>query len=349
MTANAGGTTRREIVSQASVWKETLQDLEQNGYGLPVALPQGRGLFVGAGSSLYLSRTLAHLMRALTGAPVFAVPPSDLLVCPDDYNHPDPAWSIGVSRSGTTTETVRALGVQRDRYNGATWALTCHPEAEMAKEAQAALAVERAAEKSVVMTRSFTTMLLGLSRWMFHIDRRKELLDGQKRLPEALDALLSTFELDVHTAVKQFQPDRIVTFGQGAYYGLACEIALKAKEMAIMPSEPFHSLEYRHGPKSIADEKTFIVALLSDDGGDYEKNLLADIKKLGAKIWAITGSAKGLTKDHADLVTEVGTDIPEKARLPLVMPVAQLYGLEFALSRGEDPDSPKNLTQVVTL
>ncbi|MFH0881773.1 MAG: SIS domain-containing protein [bacterium] len=349
MTAIAGGTTRQEIISQASVWKETLQDLEQDGFGLPVVPPQGRGLFVGAGSSLYLSRTLAHLMRSLTGAPVLAVPPSDLLICAEDYNHPEPAWALGVSRSGTTTETVRALQVQREKFSGVTWALTCHPETEMAKGAQAVLAVGRAAEKSVVMTRSFSTMLLGFSRWIFHVAHRENLLDAQKQLPDMLDALGSKLNRDVHTVVTEFNPQRIVTFGQGAYYGLACEIALKVKEMAIQSSEPFHSLEYRHGPKSIADSDTFVVALLSDGGGDYEKDLLADIKKLGVGIWAIAGSAKRITSDHADLVTEIGTEIPEKARLPLVMPVAQLFGLEYALSRGEDPDSPKNLTQVVTL
>jgi glucosamine--fructose-6-phosphate aminotransferase (isomerizing) len=349
MTATAGGTTRQEIISQAKVWKETLQDLERNGFDLPVVPPQGRGLFVGAGSSLYLSRTLAHLMRSLTGVPVLAVPPSDLLICAEDYNHPEPAWVLGVSRSGTTTETVRALQFQREQFNSVTWALTCHPEAEMAQAAQVALAFDRAAEKSVVMTRSFTTMLLGFSRWIFHVARRKDLFDAQKRLPEALDTLGSKIERDVHAVVTEYRPQRIVTFGQGAYYGLACEIALKVKEMAIQQSEPFHSLEYRHGPKSIADADTLVVALLSDGGEDYERNLLSDVKKLGAKIWAITGSAKGITDDHANLVTEIGTEIPEKSRLPLVMPVAQLFGLEYALSRGEDPDSPKNLTQVVTL
>ncbi len=349
MSAATGGTTREEIRSQPKVWRETLQDIERDGFGFPAEMPEGRGLIVGAGSSLYLSRVLAHLARALTGTPVYAVPPSDLLICPEDYNTPQPAWMVGVSRSGTTTETVRALKLHRDKFHGKTWAFTCYPGVELVKGTLASIVPERAAEQSVVMTRSFTTMLLVFSRWLFQISNRQDLLDAQLRLPDALEALWPKLEQDVSAAVGQFKPQRVVTLGQGVYYGLACEIALKVKEMAIQQSEPFHSLEYRHGPKSIADKDTLIVALLSDGAGSYERDLLRDIRKLGVHIWAIAGSGEGLAGEHADLVTELGTDIPEKARLPLVMPAAHLFGLVYALSRGENPDSPRNLTQVVTL
>lgn len=349
MTDQPGGITRQEITSQPEVWAEVLRSLSGSGFPLQPELPTGQGLFIGAGTSLYLARSLAHIFRAVTGAPLSAVPPSDLLVCPQDYNLPEQLWAVGISRSGTTTETVKALAAMKNDFGRKTFALTCHEGCEMTEHADHVLATPQAAEKSVVMTRSFTSMLLAMSRWAFLASGRDDLLEAQERLPEALSSVWLQLVKDAQSAVERFSPKQIVTFGQGSYYGLACEVALKVKEMAIQPSEPFHSLEYRHGPKSIANENTFVVALLSDGGRNYEADLLRDVKALGAKVWAIAGSDEGLDAEQADLITVLGKEIPELARLPMVLPVAQLFGLEYALSRGEDPDSPKNLTQVVTL
>lgn len=350
MSNHAGSLTRNEILSQPEVWGRALRRLDESGWAqFPDTCPRGPGLLIGAGTSLYLARILAHVGRAVSGEALFAVPPSDILVAGEDYTAGKKPWSMGISRSGTTTETVRALGLLRDWFSEDTYALTCHSEAEMAKHATATLAVDEAAEASVVMTRSFTTMLLAMSRWIFRLHSKKELLAAQEKLEEVGGGLMDRLAADAAEAVKRFTPGHIVTFGQGAYYGLACEVALKVKEMAILPSEPFHTLEYRHGPKSIAGEETLIIALMSDRGRELEAAVLKEMRALGARVWAIAESAQGLTEDHADLVTELGTGLPEFARLPLVLPALHLYGLELALSRGQDPDNPKNLTQVVTL
>lgn len=350
MTAQGSGeVTRREILSQPRVWAEVLERLSRGGDGLPDAFPGGRGLFIGAGTSLYLARTLAHLGEALSGRPLRAVPPSDLLVCPEDHVTGGDVWAVGISRSGTTTETVRALAVMRERYHFPTMALSCSPDGDMGRYAERILAVEEAVEDSVVMTRSFTTMLMAFTRWMLRVTGHGELLDAQRLLPAAGERLFAGAADAVAEAMDRFRPEHIVTFGQGAYYGLACETALKVKEMALLASEPFHTLEYRHGPKSIAGPNTLVIALLSGRGGALEPDVLREVKELGAKVWAITESGEALTDRHADLVTALDSGLPETVRLPLVMPLLQLYGLELALSRGMDPDSPKNLTQVVTL
>jgi len=344
-----GNVTREEIISQPDVWKKAIERLDSEGFGFPNIFPEGPGMFIGAGTSLYLSRTLAHFARAISGKNFIAVPPSDILTVSEDYIGEEKPWVVGISRSGTTTETVRALQLLREKYEILTNALSCHSSSEMAQNASDVIAVDEAAEKSVVMTRSFTTMMIAMQRWLLKISGESRLMELQKKLPNIGSVLVKNRVDEIAKIVSDLKPDHIVTFGQGAYYGLACEIALKVKEMAIMPSEPFHTLEYRHGPKSIAGPGTFVIALLSDRGKSLEKDVLSDIKKLGAKIWAITESSEGLDENHADYITVLDSDLPEMIRLPLILPILQLYGLELAISRNINPDAPQNLTQVVTL
>ena len=349
MTRQAGSITREEILSQPRIWASALEHLDAGGLeAFPGSLPAGDGFLIGAGTSFYLARSLAWVGRSITGGNLRPTPPSDILIAGEDLYRNPGSWSVGISRSGTTTETVRALKRVKELGSDA-YALTCHSDSPMAAEASQVLAVDMAAEESVVMTRSFTTMLMALSRWFSQVAGRDDLTKAQMQLPLAASTLLEREAETPTQVVNQLQMERVVVLGQGASYGLACEAALKIKEMAILPSEPFHTLEYRHGPKSIVDDKTLIIAFLSDRGRDLEPAVLREMRELGAKVWAVAENDNGLTGDEADILTTLHSGIDEVVRFPLVLPLMQLYGLELALSRGQDPDNPVNLTQVVTL
>src|SRR4030095_8920954 len=107
----------------------------------------------------------------------------------------------------------------------------------------------------------------------------------------------------------QFVPARIRDFcashdfadfvylGQGPFYGLACEGALKVTQMAVSYAQSFHPLEFRHGPKSIVGPETLLVFLLSESGYQVECEVLCDMKSLGATTMVVTNG--GATKGRA--------------------------------------------------
>ena len=73
------------------------------------------------------------------------------------------------------------------------------------------------------------------------------------------------------------------------------------------------------------------------------------MKKLGAGTFVITNRATETLRRASDLLVELRMDEPEFARLaPLAIP-AQLLGAAAGLRKGVDPDTPKNLSRVVTL
>jgi glucosamine--fructose-6-phosphate aminotransferase (isomerizing) len=140
---------------------------------------------------------------------------------------------------------------------------------------------------------------------------------------------------------------QVFFLGSGPRYGLACEAMLKLKEMSLTTSEAYHSLEFRHGPKSMVDEGTLVVGLLSDEAREAETAVLNEMKELGATILILAESGEGLS--WADYVVSFESDLPELARLPLFLPVLQLFAFYRSVRKGLDPDAPRHLDAVVEL
>jgi glucosamine--fructose-6-phosphate aminotransferase (isomerizing) len=134
--------------------------------------------------------------------------------------------------------------------------------------------------------------------------------------------------------------DRFYFLGSGIRYGLASEGNLKMKEMTLTHSEPFHFLEFRHGPMSMVNEKAVIVGLVSEKNFKHEQAVLEEMRELGGTILSFGES-------RTDVAFHSG--IPENARGVLYLPVLQLMAFYRSLAKGLNPDRPTNLTAVITL
>jgi glucosamine--fructose-6-phosphate aminotransferase (isomerizing) len=77
------------------------------------------------------------------------------------------------------------------------------------------------------------------------------------------------------------------------------------KEMTLSHSEPFHFLEFRHGPMSMAGETAVVVGLLSDQNFEHEQAVLNEMQAKGARILA-------LSEARGDVMLASG--IPEEVR-----------------------------------
>ena len=129
-------------------------------------------------------------------------------------------------------------------------------------------------------------------------------------------------------------------------YGLACEAMLKTKEMSLTPSEAFHFMEFRHGPKSVVRPGTLIVGLIDEAARTQEGLLLAEMRSLGATILAISESENGVTADY-QVSLRSGRDY--LASRVLTLPLLQLMAYYRSVYKGLNPDRPTNLEAVVRL
>ena len=102
--------------------------------------------------------------------------------------------------------------------------------------------------------------------------------------------------------------DDYVFLGQGVHYWLAQEAALKVTELSSSYTQFYHSLEFRHGPRSIAGPKTLITFFMSDVAAEAETKLCAQLKGLGAATCVIVNHATPKLRKHADLLIELALD-----------------------------------------
>ena len=253
---------------------------------------------VGCGTSLFVARAFAARREALGGGETDAFAASEF-----PFGRRYDAV-VAITRSGTTTEVLRLL--ERMADGAPTVVITADGGTHAAALADRAVVLDFANERSVVQTR-FATSVLALLRASLGEDLTEPIADAEAALAADATAEPTRF-------------DRFTFLGHGWSVGIAEEAALKLREAALVHSDAYPAMEYRHGPISLADDRTFVWILGSPDptvGEDAE--------------------ATGATVRQASL----------DPMAELVM--AQRLAVALAEARGSDPDRPRHLTRSVVL
>lgn len=346
--------TLSEILSQCDSWRVGLEKVQAVQALLVrelVGNHQGRQIyFTGCGSSYYLAVSAASHLRRLTRMPTQAVPASELWFDPASYFHPDDVL-VAISRSGATTETLGAVDAFHNfRKNGGI-VIQCVPHGTLAQKETISLVIPSGAEKSFTQTRSFTTMFVAAVAMNVAVSVELnmpqppgvDLSDALKRLPEAGNCIIEMSERLVPKWVEHTNFDRTYILGSGTRYGLACEASLKMIEMALIPCQPFHFLEFGHGPQAMVDNRTLVIGLVSGSARNQELLVLHEAKSLGAQIMAI---GEQMERIDGGEVISFESHLPEAVRDVLYLPPLQMMAVHCAITKGLDPDHPRHLQAV---
>ncbi|MCD6237720.1 MAG: SIS domain-containing protein [Thermotogae bacterium] len=326
--------TRKEINAQSEAFEKVLERKEEIREILSFDRAENV-VFVGCGSSYYLSISATYHLRRRLNIPSYAFTGFGTFKYPDTRFEEGKDYTvIGISRSGESSETVMALKSLKDNKNIQTIALTCTPDSSLTKVSDRSLVLPFLEEKSVVMTGSFTSMLLSLQGAMGD--------EGLDALPEFAGEILdeSFQSFDELNGFEHF-----VYLGYDEYFGLANEGALKMREMALGHTESYESLEYRHGPKSLVTDKTLILIMPSKESLGEEEELSREMRKLGAT----TVNVSPWKSDAFDLWIDTKLDVSNRSDVALRMIPLQVVAFKKAIQKGIDPDVPVNLDKVVKL
>lgn len=365
--------TPREIYQQPETWKTTYQRCFDLAPELKQVLRRaGIGsdrppivYLLGAGTSDYIGRALAGLLRRCWKTDVWAVASTTMLTEQESVH--DPAknylW-ISFSRSGDSPEGVALLQRTLQHHpNVQHLIVSCNRDGKMAElcrrnpDRSYAIVLEEATnDRGLAMTSSFTNMLVaghclahlsGLSEYGDILDQMIDV--GTRFLPLASEAAASIADQECA---------RGCFVGTGPLRAAAEECALKLVELTagnvVTVSES--ALGLRHGPMSVIDSATLFVALLSSDARRraYEVDLLEEISRKDLGQLRVAIAADGVKDFHSLVDYPLSLNCPagfcDDYRPPLDIIFGQVLGLSASLKCGLMPDCPSpgnTITRVV--
>jgi tagatose-6-phosphate ketose/aldose isomerase len=356
--------TPREIFQQPDTWRRTCHRLTQAAPNVDAFLKRaGVGnnslrdrltvFLVGAGTSDYIGRALAALLRRQWQCEVHAVPSTDLLTCMDELLVPGRHYLwVSFSRSGDSSEGVAVLELALERWPEIHHVIVCcNSEGRMARcrdgNVYRLILADEVNDRGLAMTSSFSNMIIA-GQTLAHLSE----LDVFDEIVERLSLAATSFlpraaDLAGEFVAKNFS--RICFLGTGPLKSVAIESALKVLELTagrvVTFAESFLGL--RHGPLSAIDDETLVVGFLSGDKRrrSYEIDLLEEIqdKQLAQATLAIlpvNGAADSKKPSKGMVVLPMELKLADVYRPPIDVFVGQLFGLFASMKLGLKPDAP---------
>ncbi|WP_354011552.1 SIS domain-containing protein [Endozoicomonas lisbonensis] len=288
-----GEHTAKEITHQPAMWRQAFNNIETirgeiDAFLAPVMKKDNvRVVLTGAGTSAFAGKTLAPHLTKVTGRRFDAVSTTDIVAAPGEYlGEQVPTLVISFARSGNSPESVATVDLADQVLNDCYHlVLTCNPEGQLAKAAQTKknmfclLMPEGTNDKSFAMTSSFTSMMLSA---LCIFDPSEGLANSVESICTNTEQLIAEKAAEMK-ALAAKACERVVFLGSGSFQGLAQESALKLLELTAGKVVAIHDspLGFRHGPKSVVNDKTIIFNFMSNDRytRQYDQDLLAEIRQ----------------------------------------------------------------------
>ena len=260
---------------------------------------------------------------------------------------------ILLSQSGETKDLHRCIQIAHDRDLFMIGVVNV-VDSLIAREVHCGCYLNAGREVAVASTKAYTSQVIILSMiaiWFAQVKgmyelKRKAMLRDLRALHMDIEKTIQTNEQVIREEIVPLFKDRKSCFllGKGKCESIAREGALKIKEISYIHAEGYSTSSVKHGPFALL-EPNFPVVLIAPDDEHYAKSMNAyeEIRSRHATVIMITDDSK--------------CDKPNHIRIPLnktyrdlltIIPL-QLLSYELSLSRGLNPDMPRNLAKVVTV
>lgn len=356
------GATGREIAQQPAVWRRLAVDLAERRDSVRrfleplLSRDDLRIVLTGAGTSAFAGELLAPALARALSRTIDAVATTAIVTNPREAFVEDvPTLLVSFARSGDSPESVAATELA-DRCLSSVYHLivTCNAEGHLARTHSGSerslvlLMPPESHDEGFAMTSSFTSMVL--ATWLALVPSG---LDSgvAERLAEAGAAVLRRTPDDVAKLAARGY-DRVVYLGSGSLAALARESALKVLELTAgaVVSYSDSSLGFRHGPKSVINDRTLAIVYLSNDPYVrlYDEDIIAELRaQMGSENVVVVGAGRSemLEPDGPWAVPNLSNDPDALVGLVFVL-VAQLLAMNASLELGLTPDTPSPDGQV---
>lgn len=267
------------------------------------------------------------------------------------------ALVIVISQSGETADTLQALRDSKAR-GAKVLGIVNVVGSSIAREADSVMYTWAGPEIAVASTKAYSAQLIALYLLAMKFARVKgtiseeeyqQLVFDLRRLPEQIELLLGNKTRIQRFANRYVAAKSVFFIGRGLDYTLSMEGSLKLKEITYMHSEAYAAGELKHGPISLIEDGTLVMASLTQEDL-YKKTIsnIREVKSRGAFVLALTTTGHDDIEDTADYVLY----IPQTNRYftnSLAIIPFQMFAYYVSIGKGLDVDKPRNLAKSVTV
>ena len=301
-------------------------------------------VFTACGTSRYASLIGRHLFSKIAGRSSEVIMASEFQYFADHVDKD--TLVIAVSQSGETADVIG--GVKKAKEKGATiFSLVNVVGSSLSRMSDKVIYLNCGSEIGVAATKSFSNELAIFYLLAFAMDNRLE--EGIEELGLAshlIEDSLVRMKDEIPRVVARMNGENDCYYiARGINSAVANEGALKMKEIAYVHAEGLDAGELKHGTLALIRQGIPVVAICPCDY-TFSENL-ANIAEAKARQAFVIG-----VSDKEDGIFDEWIRIPAVDELfyPLVtVTPLQLLAYYSAISRGLDPDKPRNLAKSVTV
>ena len=267
---------------------------------------------------------------------------------------------IFLSQSGETIDVYNCLKICKQK-KCLTMGIINKVDSLIAREVDCGVYLNAGSEISVASTKSFTSMLIVLSLIsMWFIDNEfnnKKKLDCLRVLPTTITKLLNDNKITnkiiiLRDIIISNNINSLFILGKHKLYSIACEGALKIKEITYIHCEGFSAGSLKHGPFALLDNTNLTLLLIDyNDITNYAniKSTYYEILGRETNIFVITNSQNVIDElqiDNNKYIILYKLDYYNEVIFTVLL---QKLAYEISIAKGLNPDKPRNLAKVVTV
>ncbi|GAA0861956.1 SIS domain-containing protein [Paraclostridium tenue] len=358
----SGINTAKEIVQQPNTWREAVKNLYNNKNNIKIFLEEFlskdnyRIILTGAGTSAFAGETCEPYLTKILNKKVEAIATTDLVASPKNYFIKDiPTLLISFARSGNSPESVHAVNLANELVDELYQVIiTCNENGKLAlnteedEKSLLLLMPPQTNDLGFAMTSSFTTMVLSCIG-IFNINNINNFTKDVENLSASVERFIEN-NIDKISNLINEDFERIIYLGSGTSKGIARESALKVLELTagIVNASYDTPLGFRHGPKSVINDKSITTIYISNDKYtrlydiDLAKEILSHRK--GDKVVLVGCDIESSLKEKANYVFDlenIDYKVGNEALLPLQQIVfGQILSFLKSENLGITPDNP---------
>ena len=358
----SGLNTAKEIIQQPDTWRESVKNLIKNKIEIKsfinsfLSKKEFRIILTGAGTSAFAGEVCEPYLTSLLNKRVEAIATTDLVASPKSYFIKDiPTLLVSFARSGNSPESVHAVNLASQLVDDLYQiVITCNENGKLAKntvndeKSLLLLMPPQTNDLGFAMTSSFTTMVLNAMA-VFNIDNIENFSSDVDKLSNSVNDFIEN-NIEKVTSLANEDFERIVYLGSSTSKGIARESALKVLELTAGKVNASYDtpLGFRHGPKSVVDDKTVSVIYISNDEYtrkydlDLAKEMLAHKKNDKVVIVGDNIEEDILNKaDYVFNVENINYNVENEVLLPLQQIIfGQMLSFLKSVNLGITPDNP---------